>query len=65
MAQSYAQRLRKQGLPAKVSQVDLGSKGIWHRVCVGSFPSLAEARRQYKDWEKKGLISDAFLLPLR
>ncbi len=65
MAQSYARRLRKQGLPAKVSRVDLGSRGIWHRVCVGSFPSLAAARRQYKAWENKGLISDAFLLPLR
>ena len=65
MAQDYAGRLVKEGLPAQVSQVNLGSRGVWHRVCVGAFPSLDQARRQYKDWEKQGLISDAFLLPLR
>ncbi|MCB2190677.1 MAG: SPOR domain-containing protein [Deltaproteobacteria bacterium] len=65
MAQNYAKRLKDQGLPARVSQVDLGGRGIWHRVCVGSFPTLAEAKGQYKAWEKQGIISDAFLLPLR
>ena len=65
MAQNYAQRLVAKGLPARVSQVDLGKRGVWHRVCVGGFPSLERARSQYKDWEKQGLISDAFLLPLR
>ncbi len=65
VAQGYAQRLVQHGLPARVNQVDLGQRGTWHRVCVGSFPSLAEAKGQYKQWEKQGLISDAFLLPLR
>lgn len=65
VAQGYAQRLAGQGLPARVSQVDLGKRGTWHRVCVGSFATLDEARGNYKAWEKQGLISDAFLLPLR
>ncbi|MBU1276018.1 MAG: SPOR domain-containing protein [Proteobacteria bacterium] len=65
VAQGYAQRLAKQGLPARVNLVDLGKRGTWHRVCVGSFTTLDEARGQYKAWEKQGLISDAFLLPLR
>lgn len=65
VAQNYARRLADQGLPARVNQVDLGKRGTWHRVCVGSFSTLAKARGQYKTWEKQGLISDAFLLPLR
>lgn len=65
VAQNYAQRLADQGLPARVNQVDLGKRGTWHRVCVGSFATLAEAKGQYKAWEQRGLISDAFLLPLR
>lgn len=65
VAQNYAQRLADQGLPARVNQVDLGERGTWHRVCVGSFATLAEAKGQYKAWEQRGLISDAFLLPLR
>ncbi|MCF8040500.1 MAG: SPOR domain-containing protein [Desulfarculaceae bacterium] len=65
VAQNYAQRLAGQGLPARVNQVDLGKRGTWHRVCVGNFATLAEAKGQYKVWEKRGLISDAFLLPLR
>lgn len=65
VARNYAQRLVRQGLPARVSLVDLGKRGTWHRVCVGGFATLAEAREQYKAWEKQGLVSDAFLLPLR
>lgn len=65
VAQNYARRLVDQGLPAGVNQVDLGKRGTWHRVCVGTFSTLAKARGQYKAWEKQGLISDAFLLPLR
>ncbi|BEQ15703.1 SPOR domain-containing protein [Desulfoferula mesophila] len=65
MAQNYAQRLAGQGLAARVSRADLGDKGVWYRVCLGGFASLAEAKRQYQAWEEQGLISDAFLLPLR
>lgn len=65
MAQNYARRLRDQGLPATVSQVDLGERGVWHRVCVGGFATLAEAKGQFQAWERQGLVNDAFLLPLR
>ncbi len=65
MAEKFAARLAKQGLPATVGRVDLGKRGVWHRVCVGEFASLPEARGQYQQWERQGLISDAFLLPLR
>jgi cell division protein FtsN len=64
-AQKYAQRLSKKGLPARVSRVDLGDKGVWHRVCLGNFSSLAEARAKSKVWEQKKLIRASYVLPLR
>ena len=35
--------LAKRGYQARAIETNLGSKGIWFRVYVGSFPSLAEA----------------------
>jgi hypothetical protein len=35
--------LRKHGFEGRAVRTDLGSKGIWYRVFVGSFPSRAEA----------------------
>lgn len=65
VAQLYAQRLRKQGLQAQVTRVDLGPKGVWNRVCLGTFPTLAQARSMARSWEKQCLIMAPFLLPLR
>ncbi|UCE03436.1 MAG: SPOR domain-containing protein [Candidatus Latescibacterota bacterium] len=35
--------LRERGFEGRAVRTDLGSKGIWYRVFVGSFPSRAEA----------------------
>lgn len=35
--------LAARGYQARAIETDLGSKGIWYRVYVGSFPSVAEA----------------------
>jgi len=35
--------LRKHGLDGRAVRTDLGSKGIWFRVYVGSYPSRAAA----------------------
>ncbi|MEW5913745.1 MAG: SPOR domain-containing protein [Thermodesulfobacteriota bacterium] len=64
-AKKFAQRLRGKGLPAKVSRANLGDKGVWHRVCLGNFPTLAEARAKSKLWEQKKLIQASYVLPLR
>lgn len=65
VAELYAQELRSKGLQPTVARVDLGAKGIWNRVCVGTFPSLAKARAKAASWEKRRKIVAPFLLPLR
>ena len=64
-ARRYADKLRAQGLEVSVNKARLGSRGTWYRVCVGSFASLNQAKASSREWEKKGLISDPFLLPRR
>ena len=65
VAELYAQELRAKGLDPMVARVDLGAKGIWNRVCVGTFPTLAEARARSRSWEQRRKIVAPFLLPLR
>ncbi len=36
--------LKNQGLPVYTAHVNLGSRGIWHRVLFGPFKSLGDAR---------------------
>jgi len=36
-------RLHSKGFPASIEAADLGSKGVWHRVLVGPYPSRSEA----------------------
>ncbi len=37
---------RKRGYPVTLKTVNLGPrKGVWHRVCVGKYPSIEEARK--------------------
>lgn len=64
-ARRYAQKLEKQGMEVRLVKADLGAKGVWHRVCVGTFANLEQAKKQSRVWEKQGLISDPFLLPQR
>lgn len=47
-AQSDIDNLQKRGFEARSIRTDLGSKGIWYRVYVGSYPTraAAEAARQ-------------------
>lgn len=42
-------KLRKKGFDTWINQVDLGKKGIWYRVLVGSFASVDEARANKAD----------------
>lgn len=37
--------LKKRGFQASVVSVNLGGKGVWHRVMIGVFKNLGEARR--------------------
>ncbi|BDQ34897.1 SPOR domain-containing protein [Pseudodesulfovibrio portus] len=41
---NHCAKLRGQGFETWINQVDLGEKGIWYRVLVGDFASIAEAK---------------------
>jgi len=44
-AASLAERLAFKKYPAYAQEVDLGAKGVWHRVFVGPYPGNEEAAR--------------------
>jgi len=44
-AETRARSLERLGVPARVVMADLGDKGVWFRVMIGSFSSMQEARR--------------------
>lgn len=44
-AETRARSLERLGVPARVVMADLGNKGVWFRVMIGSFTSMQEARR--------------------
>jgi septal ring-binding cell division protein DamX len=44
-ASKLAERLALKNYPAYAQEVDLGEKGVWHRVFVGPFPGNEEATR--------------------
>lgn len=44
-AASLAERLAVKKYPAYAQEVDLGAKGVWHRVFVGPYPGNEEATR--------------------
>jgi len=59
-ADQYVKELKKLGIDAYVWEVDLAEKGKWHRVAVGRFPTLKEAKDYKEELKKKG-ISGTFI----
>lgn len=45
--------LLRRGLKARVERVDLGSKGVWHRVYIGTFSSMRQARNYKKNLTRR------------
>lgn len=56
-AAKLAGRLKAHGLTIYVEKVDLGEKGIWHRVLSGPFPSRENADRAVDFLRKKERLS--------
>ena len=54
--------LEAQGLTAQVVGVDLGSRGVWHRVLLGSFSSRADAESYLNGIAGRYNLSHAFVL---
>ncbi len=44
-ARTRVRLLERKGVSARVETVNLGDKGVWHRVMIGSFSSMREAKR--------------------
>ena len=59
-ADQYVEELKKLGIDAYIWEVNLPEKGKWHRVAVGHFPTLKEAKDYKEELKKKG-ISGTFI----
>lgn len=61
-ARSRAGELSSQGIPAWIKTVDLGGKGVWHRVMIGSFNSLERARQRKLDLSRRHALSHTLIV---
>ncbi len=65
-AARHVKQLESKGLVCTVLKADLGDKGLWYRVMVGRYVSLAEARRQQEDVQARiGITGQAPVFRLR
>ncbi len=62
-AEEAADKLAKADLNPVIEEVDLGEKGIWHRVLLSGFPSREAAIKTARSLQAKGLIREFLLLP--
>jgi cell division septation protein DedD len=53
IAGEEVERLLKLGFDAYIETVDLGEKGIWHRVKVGHYATRADAEQTVKSIRQK------------
>jgi len=59
-ADRHVEKLEKLGITPFIWEVDLGDKGKWHRVSVGGFSTLGEAKDYKKELIQKG-VSDSLI----
>ncbi len=60
-AQKYARFLSSRGYEALVRKVNLPKKGLWYRVYVGRFKSLAEAKAFGQELARKEKIKNFYI----
>ncbi len=61
-AKRRADKLAAKGLSTWVKQVDLGAKGIWHRVMIGSFENLDRAQQHKRQLAQRFSLSHALIV---
>ena len=61
-AEKRAEHLRLEGLEVRVVSADLGPKGVWHRVLIGSFSSKSEARSYKESLKQQNHINGAIIV---
>ncbi|ETR73765.1 MAG: hypothetical protein OMM_00699 [Candidatus Magnetoglobus multicellularis str. Araruama] len=52
-----ARRLKNMGFPAYTASINLPKKGLWHRVRVGTFTSVEQARQMKNRLQKNNINS--------
>jgi len=63
-AQREVLRWRNRGFEAFIKKIDLGpKKGFWHRVCIGKYPSIEEAKKGAAKLVKK-FKQKAYIIPV-
>ena len=63
-ADAEISRLRKQGYDARIMQIDLGRKGVFYRVLIGSYASRAEAQQMNEELRSKLGKQSASIIPV-
>lgn len=53
--------LRRRGLSVHMERVDLGSKGVWHRVYIGHFENMRQARNYQEYLSRKMQLRHALI----
>jgi len=61
-AENEIKRLRLLDFDAYLETVDLGTKGIWHRVKIGHYTTRDEARQALQDYIRKHPGAEALIL---
>ncbi len=64
-AQRQVERLANKGLKGRIVKAKLKGKGVWHRVCLGEFPSTRQAAAKAKAWRNNDLVKTPFVVRLR
>jgi len=60
-AVEMAKKLKRMGFPAYTASINLPQKGLWHRVRVGTFSSIDQARQMKVCLKKKNI--DSIIVP--
>ncbi len=58
-----AKELQQAGIPAQVITANLGAKGLWHRVVIGGFANLSQARQAKKILQKDHGVCKTIIVP--
>jgi len=60
-AVEMASRLKKMGFPAYTASIDIPKKGLWHRVRIGTFRTVQQAKQMKNRLQKNNI--NAIIVP--
>ena len=62
LAEQNVAELAAKGITAEILTTDLGAKGIWHRILIGPYSTLDEAKAEKKTLHEKHGIPEIIIL---